>query len=120
MGGPAGAGGGESRRHRLVRDLAGRPVGFDGDGFFWDFDEWTEEVAIALVREDGQPDLTEAQWLVIRFLREFFASHARAPLNQQLKAGTGQSLLELNDLFPGGLRDGARRLAGLPNPKSCR
>ena len=29
------------------------------------------------------------------------------------------SLLELECLFPGGIRHGAKRLAGLPNPKRC-
>ncbi len=29
------------------------------------------------------------------------------------------TLQELEGLFPGGIRMGARRLAGLPNPKTC-
>jgi tRNA 2-thiouridine synthesizing protein E len=28
-------------------------------------------------------------------------------------------LVELESLFPGGIKKGARRLAGLPNPKTC-
>ena len=55
----------------------------------------------------------------IRFLREYYACNGRAPLNNQLRKGTGMSLLELDDLFPEGIKMGARRLAGLPNPKTC-
>jgi tRNA 2-thiouridine synthesizing protein E len=29
------------------------------------------------------------------------------------------SLMEMESLFPGGIKHGARRLAGLPNPRSC-
>jgi len=40
-------------------------------------------------------------------------------MNRDLKAGLGISLLDLEALFPGGIRHGARRIAGLPNPRSC-
>jgi tRNA 2-thiouridine synthesizing protein E len=40
--------------------------------------------------------LSGAQWLVIRFLRGYFLDHGKAPLNRELKAGTGFSLLELD------------------------
>jgi tRNA 2-thiouridine synthesizing protein E len=56
---------------------------------------------------------------VVRFLRDFYAYNGRAPLNNELRKGTGMSLLELDGLFPEGLKQGARRLAGLPNPKTC-
>jgi dissimilatory sulfite reductase related protein len=45
--------------------------------------------------------------------------HGRSPMNRDLRAGTGLSLVELERLFPDGIRMGARRLAGLPNPKTC-
>ena len=40
-------------------------------------------------------------------------------MNRQLRDGTGLSLVDLERLFPDGIRNGARRLAGLPNPKTC-
>jgi tRNA 2-thiouridine synthesizing protein E len=63
--------------------------------------------------------LADTHWQVIRFLREYYLQNGRAPLNRQLKAGLGMSLMEIESLFPGGLKLGARRLAGLPNPKTC-
>jgi dissimilatory sulfite reductase related protein len=92
---------------------------FDKDGFLSDFYQWTEELCISLARERGIAELSDQQWRVIRFLREFFACNGRAPLNRQLSEGTGMSLLELEKLFPEGIKHGARRLAGLPNPKGC-
>ena len=63
--------------------------------------------------------LNPRQWQVIEFLREYYYTYGRAPMNRQMKEGTGLSLLELQELFPEGLKKGARRLAGLPNPKTC-
>ena len=102
-----------------VRSLSGREVVFDSEGFLADALQWTEEVARVLAEESGLTVLSETHWLVIRFLREYYLQNGRAPLNRQLKAGLGMSLLEIESLFPGGLKLGARRLAGLPNPKTC-
>ena len=115
----AGQDGANAQLGRHVRVVAGKEITFDTDDFFWEFDDWSEEAARELAREAGLENLDEDHWKVIRFLRDFFAYHGRAPLNNKLKKGTGLSLLELEGLFPGGLKYGARRLAGLPNPKSC-
>ncbi len=113
---PGGDGAGSGRHLRLV---AGRQTAFDGEGYFWDYDDWSESAARELAAEAGLVTLEETHWQVIRFFREFYQYHGRAPLNQQIRKGTGLSLLELQRLFPGGLKSGARRLAGLPNPKTC-
>ena len=102
-----------------VRSIAGREMVFDAEGFLLDPYEWTEEIAKALARESGIPLLTDLQWQVIRFLRAYYLENGRAPLNRQIKSGTGLSLMEIESLFPGGIKQGARRLAGLPNPRSC-
>ena len=103
----------------VVRIIGQRQIVFDNEGFLNDFSDWTEELCIMLAGECGLAELVEKHWRVIRFLREFYAGHGRAPLNSQLKKGTGMSLLELETVFPGGIKNGARRLAGLPNPKTC-
>ena len=69
-------------------------------------------------RSRGRP-AGAGQWRVITYLREYYAHNGRAPMNRQLRDGTGLSLVELERLFPDGIRNGARRLAGLPNPRSC-
>jgi len=104
---------------RHARELAGREVYFDWEGFFWEPGDWTEEIALILCREAGLGALLDVHWKVLRFFREFYYYHGRAPLNRELRQGTGMSLGALEGLFPGGIRMGARRLAGLPNPKTC-
>ena len=84
-----------------------------------DPDDWTEEVAAILAAESGIPVLTEDHWKVFRFFRTYYFYHGRAPMNRHLKEGTMMSLRDIELLFPGGIRLGARRLSGLPNPKTC-
>jgi len=104
---------------REARLLTGREIYFDQEGFFWEAEDWSEEAARILAREAGLPELTDTHWRVLHFFRDYYFYHRRAPLNRQLKEGTGLSLQTLEGLFPQGIRQGARRLAGLPNPKSC-
>jgi TusE/DsrC/DsvC family sulfur relay protein len=104
---------------RCVRVIAGRELAFDDEGFFDDFEDWSEEIFKALAHESGISLISDQQRQVVRVLREFYACNGRAPLNNELRKRAGMSLLELDRLFPGGLKKGARRLAGLPNPKTC-
>jgi len=63
--------------------------------------------------------LKDAHWKVIRFLRGYYLAQGKAPLGREIIKGLGISLLEIERLFPGGVKKGARRLAGLPNPRGC-
>jgi TusE/DsrC/DsvC family sulfur relay protein len=105
--------------NRKVRVIAGRTIVFDGKGFLRNSEDWSEEVARYLAEESGLRELQEAHWEVIRFMRSYYFHYGRAPMNRDLKAGVRMTLMALETLFPGGIRDGARRVAGLPNPKSC-
>ena len=108
-----------AERTRQRRLVAGREIYFDAEGFFWDPADWSLDAAAALAGESGLPELGEIHQSVLRFFREFYAANGRAPMNRQLRDGTGLTLVDLERLFPGGIKFGARRLAGLPNPKSC-
>jgi len=96
-----------------------RTVLFDEEGFLVDPQSWTQAIAEALAREAGLPGLGELHWKTILFMREFYVANGKTPLNKEIKKGTSFSLLEIESAFPGGIRHGARRIAGLPNPKSC-
>ena len=102
-----------------LRVLDGRNILFDGEGFFNDFDDWSEKIFDILAAEQGLTEITDQHRQVIRFLRDYYAYHGRAPMNRELRQGTGMPVLKLEQLFPGGLKEGARRLSGLPNPKTC-
>lgn len=112
-------GGDQDGRDRKLQRVAGRDIYFDWEGFFWDPQDWNEEVAIELAGISGIVTLSEDQWLVLKFMREFYFYHGRAPMNKDLKKGLNMTLIRLEGMFPQGIRLGARRLAGLPNPKAC-
>lgn len=109
----------ETQDSEQVRLIAGRRIVFDKEGFLKDFDDWSEELFGVLAKECGLREAGELHWRVIRFLREFYSANGRVPLNRLLKEGAGMSLSEIEKLFPGGVKYGARRLAGLPNPQGC-
>ncbi|MGI5882435.1 MAG: TusE/DsrC/DsvC family sulfur relay protein [Dethiobacteria bacterium] len=109
--------GGSPRKH--MRTIAGHEVLFDREGFLWASGDWNKEIAEALAQESGLASLEEDHWRVICFLREFYDYNGRAPLNRELTKGSSLSLLQIERLFPDGIKRGARRIAGLPNPKNC-
>ena len=110
---PRRAGEAERIRTRELRAVAGRQIYFDSEGFFWEPDDWSDETAEELARDSGIARLDDTQWRVIRFIRAYYLYNGRAPMNRELKVGAELSLMELERLFPDGIRMGARRLAGL-------
>ena len=104
---------------RKIRQLNDRRILFDWEDFFEDPDDWSEEAARSLAAEAGLSELSDEHWRVMHFLRDYYQRNGRAPLNKHLTSGLGMSISRIQALFPGGIKYGARRLAGLPNPKSC-
>lgn len=102
-----------------VRTIDGKEVLFDEEGFLVHPESWTEKLAETLADEDGMTELSEVHWRIIAYLREYYLTNGKAPLNSELKKGTGLTIAAIEACFPRGIRHGARRLAGLPNPKSC-
>ncbi|NLP37260.1 MAG: TusE/DsrC/DsvC family sulfur relay protein [Firmicutes bacterium] len=109
----------KSELEQEYRSVAGFTLLFDHEGYLWEPKDWNEKVAVALARECGIADLSENHWKVVNFMREYYFTYGRAPLNSQLKKGTGLSIAEINALFPGGIKKDGRRIAGLPNPRAC-
>lgn len=102
-----------------VREIEGRKILFDAEGFFEDPDDWSESVAQLLARETGLAKMNEEHLRVLRFFRKYYYQNGRAPLSKTMTTGLQMQLSYINSLFPQGIKNGARRLAGLPNPKSC-
>jgi dissimilatory sulfite reductase related protein len=100
-----------NRQYRLI---GGRRVYFDSDGFLWDSQDWSEELAEMMASEGGLGQLGETHWKVLRFIREFYLSNGRAPRNRPMRESTGLTMREIEGLFPGGIKLGALRFAGLP------
>ncbi|MGD8387484.1 MAG: TusE/DsrC/DsvC family sulfur relay protein [Desulfobacteraceae bacterium] len=96
----------EPVQRRVQRVLDGRKIFFDGEGFFMHAEDWTRQAARILAQEAGLADLRDDHWKVIDYLRDYFIYNGRTALNVELKNGTGMSLLALEALFPGGIKQG--------------
>lgn len=91
----------------------------DEDGFLVNLDDWTEEMAAFLAKEEGVEELTEDHWKLINYLRGYFKDYGIAPMVRKMTKESGYSLKEIYDLFPSGPAKGACKVAGLPKPTGC-
>ena len=95
------------------------PVERDAEGFFVHPDQWTEEMAPDIARENGIPELTDRHWLVVRFMRDTFHEKGSAPSIRTLGKVSGVPIKELYQLFPKGPAKLAAKIAGIPKPRGC-
>jgi dissimilatory sulfite reductase related protein len=101
-------------------EVGGRILKLTDEGFLARPREWTDDVADALARRfESIGTLSDEHWIVIRYIRDHFLRHRRAPLVRALCEETGLSLKRVYQLFPSGPAKGACRIAGLPRPDGC-
>ncbi len=105
-------------KRRIVKQIAGKEVITDEDGFVQNLSMWSEEVARVLAKEVGIDTLSDEQWRVLKFIRAYYLEQGKDPMNHKIKQGTGMDVKKIQHLFPGGISR-AKRLAGLPRPKGC-
>lgn len=100
-------------------EVNGQTVELDEDGFLVKLDQWTEDVARYLAKEEGVDELNEDHWKIINYLKGYFAEYGIAPMVRKMTKESGYSLKEIYDLFPSGPAKGACKVAGLPKPTGC-
>ena len=101
------------------KEIAGKMVQVNDDGYMNDFSEWNKEIAAVIAVEEGIGELTDGHWKVIDFMQKDFADKGVMPsLRRMTKAG-GVPTKELYALFPGGPLKKSSKIAGLKKPASC-
>ncbi len=90
------------------------PTLLDEDGLVNDFSLWTEDLALALAREEGIDEMGERHWAVIRALRGEYERMATISSIRNVCHQAGIDRGVVNELF--GYCLVAWRVAGLPNP----
>ena len=104
--------------------VGSRAVPTDSEGYLLDLNDWSEDFARALARQEGL-ELTAAHWEVIHFLRQHWQSHGvqaqvRVMIRHFTHAWGAQrgSNHHLHEMFPvGGPQKQGNRLAGLLRTK---
>jgi len=91
-------------------------VDIDQDGFLWEPEKWTKELAVQLAAYE-KIILTEIHWQIILYIRSYYEDFECIPSVRKICAHTGLRTLDIYKLFPGGPIKSACRIAGIP-PKT--
>ena len=111
-------------------EVKGKKLTLDEDGFLQDWEEWDEEVALALAADTrfggNGVEMNEDAWEIVNYLRDYFLKFGvAAPIRMLVKEakkrlGKEKGTLEyIYELFPQGPAKDACRIAGLPKPTGC-
>jgi tRNA 2-thiouridine synthesizing protein E len=102
-----------------VKEIAGRDIEFDEEGFMAHSDQWDKAVAEALAAEIGITPLTDTHWRVIEFCRSDFETQGDAPTLRRITKVGGVPTKQLYKLFPKGPAKKVAFVAGLKKPTGC-
>lgn len=94
-------------------------VAFNEEGFMTNPNEWTNEIAEIIAKQEGIEELTGDHWKIINFCRETGLVSGSAPTLRQITDGTGITTKELFSLFPKGPAKKVAKVSGLGKPEGC-
>ena len=103
----------------------GANIEADEEGYLININEWNEELAGQIAKDEGIT-LSPEHWEVVNFLREYYQEYQIAPAVRVLTKAIGKKLgpekgnsQYLYELFPYGPAKQACKIAGLPKPTGC-
>jgi len=102
-----------------TREINGKTIEFDEDGYMKDGALWDEGIAEALAKEVDIDELTDDHWKVIKFLRKEYEESNTVPALRKIGKRSGVDMKSLYRLFSDGPVKKAAYIAGLPKPRSC-
>ncbi|MCC7163740.1 MAG: TusE/DsrC/DsvC family sulfur relay protein [Anaerolineae bacterium] len=102
-----------------TREIAGKTVRVNEEGFMTDPNEWSQDIAKIIAREEGIAELSLAHWRVIDFCRKDGISAGKAPTLRRITTHTGISTKEMFSLFPKGPAKKVAKISGLGKPEGC-
>lgn len=101
-----------------TREIAGKEIEFDEEGFMTDPEDWDMDVAVELAK-DINLTLTERHWEIIDFSREDYTKQGEAPGLRRITKESGVTTKELYFLFPKGPAKKIAYVSGLGKPTGC-
>jgi tRNA 2-thiouridine synthesizing protein E len=109
----------------MAYQVDGKTIEHDEEGFLVNINEWNEQVAALIAKEEGI-DMTAEHWEVVNFLREYYQEYQIAPAIRVLVKAVAKKLgpdkgnnKYLYELFPYGPAKQACKIGGLPKPTGC-
>jgi tRNA 2-thiouridine synthesizing protein E len=101
----------------MEKTIAGVNVTFNEEGYLTDPQQWNEDVAREIAKEE-EIELTEKHFEVLNYLRTQFLAGESLTIRRVGNSGIA-NIKELYQLFPGGPLKKSSRIAGIPKPASC-
>lgn len=102
-----------------TREIAGKTVEVNEEGFMTNPNEWNEDIAKILADEEGISELTPEHWDVIAYCRKNAEETGAAPTLRQITVGSGVTTKEIFKLFPKGPAKKVAKISGLGKPEGC-
>jgi tRNA 2-thiouridine synthesizing protein E len=102
-----------------TKELAGKTVQVNDEGFMTDPSEWDKDVAAAIATEEGIAELTDEHWTVIDYCRQVGVESGTAPTLRNITKGAGVPTKQLFGLFPKGPAKKVAKISGLGKPEGC-
>ena len=101
----------------MERDIAGKTIAVNAEGYLTDFSQWDKSVGEALATENNI-EMTPRHWEVIAYLQQEFHNNVALSIR---KIGKSEvvDIKEFYALFPQGPLKTATKIAGIPKPVSC-
>ena len=110
----------------MQAEVNGKIIQLSEAGWLDNLDEWSEELAVVISKNEKIEELTPEHWDIINEAREYFSENGSVcePRNfskiMKKKFGKDRSDQKyIYSLFPTGLIKCANKIAGLPRPKGC-
>jgi TusE/DsrC/DsvC family sulfur relay protein len=106
--------------------VEGKTIELSEAGWLLNLDQWNEDLAVEIARNEKIPELTPEHWDIINAAREYFADNGTVAeprvFSKIMKEKFGKDRSDqkyIYSLFPTGLIKCANKVAGLPRPKGC-
>jgi len=110
----------------MQAEVNGKTIELSEAGWLMNLDEWSEELAAEIAKNEKIPELTQEHWDIINTAREYFTDNGMVceprAFSKIMKKKYGKDRCEqkyIYSLFPTGLIKCANKIAGLPRPKGC-
>ncbi len=107
-------------------EVNGQIIQLSEAGWLENLDEWSEELAVEISKNEKIDELTQEHWDIINEAREYFQENGSVceprSFSKIMKKKYGKDRSDqkyIYSLFPTGLIKCANKIAGLPRPKGC-
>jgi tRNA 2-thiouridine synthesizing protein E len=101
----------------MEKQIAGKTIAVNEEGFMTNFSEWNEEIGNALAAE-ASLTLSPRHWEVIKYLQNEYKNEVPLSIRKVGKSGV-VDIKEFYALFPNAPLKTSTKIAGIPKPASC-